>query len=491
MSVNQNNYKEVLMPDSLHQALSEIKNIMGGSMELLINEVRVSGHECALVCSEGLVSTLNISSLILTPLTEISLPEGTGPRELKEHIQKNMLLGIDRPIISNYDEFIRFLMSGFALIIINGTAGALGFGVQGFEKRGVSPPSSEENIRGSHEGLSEVIRTNVSLVRRRMKSPTVRFELMQVGSLSRTDVCIVYDTDKVSGKMLERVREQLLSIKLETLVSSGYLIPFLKSAKPQIFGSVGMTERPDVLCSKILEGRIAVLVDGSPFALIVPTLFAEHFQTLDDYSSKPLYAVFLRWLRYIGFIIAVFLPGVYVAVALYNPEIFNRGLMFMLAEEEAAAPVPLAAEALIMLVLYELIKEGSLRLPSPIGSTVGIVGGIIIGDAVVKSGIVSTPLLIVIALSVTASFVVPSVTESVTLMRFAVLVSGAVGGLFGVSLVFVAMLFNVCSTESFGIPVTAPVSPFSLKAMSDVAVREGMRKLQTHDFNINRMGKRR
>ena len=165
--------------------------------------------------------------------------------------------------------------------------------------------------------------------------------------------------------------------------------------------------------------------------------------------------------------------------------------MFMLAEEEAAAPVPLAAEALIMLVLYELIKEGSLRLPSPIGSTVGIVGGIIIGDAVVKSGIVSTPLLIVIALSVTASFVVPSVTESVTLMRFAVLVSGAVGGLFGVSLVFVAMLFNVCSTESFGIPVTAPVSPFSLRAMSDVAVREGMRKLQTHDFNINRMGKRR
>ena len=126
MSVNQNNYKEVLMPDSLHQALSEIKNIMGGSMELLINEVRVSGHECALVCSEGLVSTLNISSLILTPLTEISLPEGTGPRELKEHIQKNMLLGIDRPAISNYDEFIRFLMSGFALIIINGTAGATG-----------------------------------------------------------------------------------------------------------------------------------------------------------------------------------------------------------------------------------------------------------------------------------------------------------------------------------------------------------------------------
>jgi len=491
MAVNQNNYKEVEMPPSLRQTIEEIRSIMGNSMELLINEVTVSGHDCALVCSEGLVSTLNISNLILTPLTEISLGENSTPDDLCGHIQNKMLLGIDRPRATTYGEFIRFLMSGFALILIDGVCGALCFGVQGYEKRGVSPPSSEADLKGAHEAFTEVVRVNVSLVRRRMKSPTVRFELMKVGSKSNTDVCVVYDTDSVDFNMLRRVKAQLLSTKLETVISSGYLQPFLESGKKGIFHTVGTTERPDVLCSKILEGRIAVLIDGTPFALIVPTLFAENFQTLDDYNCKPYYAVFLRWLRYVGFLIAVFLPGVYIAVALYNPEIFNGRLMLMLASEEAKAPVPLAAEALIMLTIYELIREGGLRLPKAVGGTVGIVGGIIIGDAAVKSGIVSTPLLIVIALSVTASFVIPALNDGITVLRFAVLLAGAIGGFFGISLVLMILLFDLCSAESFGIPIMAPLSPFSFRAMKDVAVREGIVKLQTHNFNINRMGKRR
>lgn len=487
MLLDENNYAEMKILPSLEENLKNIRNIMGKSMDLQINEVTVTGHKCALICCEGMLSTRTITQLVLHPLFELTLPEGSTPDELKEHIDGKMLLSTDRPKPTDYGEMIRLFMSGFAILLIDGAEGALAFGVQGYDKRGISEPSGENNLKGSHEGFTEVIRTNISLIRRRMKTPTVRFDMSQLGSKSDTDICLVYMTDRVSKKMLHEVIKRLGKIELETILTSGYVQPFLEGKSTELFQSVGTTERPDVLCSKILEGRIGLLIDGTPFALIIPYLFVENFQTVDDYASKPYYATFLRWIRYIAFFVSVLLPGAYVGIALYHPEFLNGRLLLSLASEEAGAPLPLAAEAFIMLILYELIREAGLRLPKGVGGTVGIVGGLIIGDTAVSSGLVSTPLLLAVALSVTASFVIPSLNESTTALRLVFLAAGALGGLYGIALALAAAMSNLNAADNYGIPETAPVSPFSASAMGDVAIRLPFPKMQSRNFDINKL----
>ncbi len=462
----------------------DLNTIMGSPSGVLINRIEVSGIKCILLSFDGMTSLQTMTQLILRPLEGIEIRRAT-PYELKSHIKSKLIFSNDTIECFTYGEMIKKLMSGFVFLFIDKTEGVMGYGVQGFEKRTITEPSSETALKGGREGFTEAINTNICLIRRRVKSPSLRFERMTIGEKSRTDISLVYFSDKADKEMIEKVRKRLSGTELETVLSSGYIKPFLESGNFGFFDTVGSTERPDVLCGKILEGRIAVLIDGSPYALIVPYLFTENFQTIDDYSSRPFYAFFIRMIKIVGFIIAVLLPAVYVAVATYHPEFFNEKLLLILAKAESEAPLPLFAEAFIMLLLYELIKESAIRLPKAIGGAVGIVGGLIIGDAAVSSGIVSTPLLIAIALSVTASFVIPTLTESITLLRFVFLAAGSMGGLFGIAVILSFVLFNITSEDNMGIPYFAPVSPFVKRSMGDTVIRVPFRKLQKRNFNIN------
>ena len=229
------------------------------------------------------------------------------------------------------------------------------------------------------------------------------------------------------------------------------------------------------------------MIEGTPFAIVIPAMFTEHFQTLDDYNFRPFYAVFLRYIRYIAFFLAVFFPGIYVAAALFHPEMFNSRLLLNLAAAQESAPLNLMWEALITLIFYEIIREVGVRLPQSVGGAVSIVGGLIIGDAAVSAGVISNPMLLVCAISVTASFVIPSLDQQVTLFRLAAVIIGGYAGLFGIALLSAFMLANICAAENYGLPVMAPLSPFSPKAMGDVAVRLGFKRLGKRDFTIEQL----
>ena len=257
--------QEPLRP-SLEANLSRIKEIGGGTSDLLINPVRVSGIPCVLLCCEGMLSTATITELVLHPLMKLQLPDATGPR-LLEHINDEMLLSVDRPVPLTFGDVFRTINSGFAVLLADGANHALAFGVQGYDKRGIDEPSSEGNVMGAHEGFTEVVRTNMSLIRRRMKSPVLVQQLFVMGEKSRTDLCLCYMSDRVSPRLLEQIRQDLEHMQLETILSSGYVRPFLERRNWRIFHTTGTTERPDVLCSKLLEGRVALLIDGTPFAL--------------------------------------------------------------------------------------------------------------------------------------------------------------------------------------------------------------------------------
>ncbi|MGN0621878.1 MAG: spore germination protein [Porcipelethomonas sp.] len=470
----------------LDSNIKRIKEISQESSDILINRIEICGIRSALICCEGMLSTSTITELILHPLTNIKL-DNPSPETLFSHIENRLLLSIDRTEASDYSSFFRLLNSGFAMFTADGCNRILAFGVQGYDKRGVDEPSGENNITGAHEGFVEVIRTNMSLIRRRLKSPDLVQKLFVKGDKSQTDMCICYMQDRVPPSLIERVMDSIDRIQLESVLSTGYVQPFLEQRGKRIFSSVGTTERPDVLCSRLIEGRIAILVDGTPFAMIIPKLVSDNFQTVDDYNCKPYFAVFARWIKYAAFFIAVLLPSLYAAVAMHHPELLNSTLLLILAESEANAPFSIVTELIGVLLMYEIIKEAGLRLPKAVGGAVSIVGGLIIGDAAVSSGLISTPLLTVAALSVISGFVIPELSRSITILRIVFIVCGGIWGLFGISIAASVVLFNMCATEDYGYPYTAPVSPFNLKAMRDVAVRAGFRKMQKDNFTVEEL----
>jgi len=471
-----------IIPD-LSKNIKKIKEISGESSDVLINEVEISGLKACLFCCEGLVSTATITELILHPLMKIDLPDKSA-EALLSHINGKMLLSIDRPTAYNYEDFFRLLNSGFALLAADGADYVLAFGVQGYESRGINEPSGENNLTGSHEGFVEVIRTNMSLIRRKIKSPVLVQKLFVLGDKSQTDLCICYMSDRVPKKLIKRIMDSLNKTELESILSTGYIQPFIESGKHRIFSSVGMTERPDVLCSKLIEGRVAILVDGNPYALIIPKLVSDNFQTVDDYNFKPYFGTFIRWLKYGAFFLSVLLPAFYVAVAMHHPELLNSTLLVLLSQSEENAPFSIVAETIGVLIMYEIIKEAGLRLPKAVGGAVSIVAGIIIGDSAVQSGLISTPLLTVAALSVVSGFVIPELTQSITILRIVFVICGGIWGLYGISLLGAAVLFNMCATEDYGFPYTAPFAPFIKKAMGDTAVRSGFKKMQNNDFTV-------
>ena len=479
---------EKIIPD-IKKNIARIKEICDSTSDLLVNEIEASGIKIALLCCEGMFSTSTITELVLLPLTKIDIGKTDGKR-LYNHMMDRMLMSADRVEADNYAQLFRAMNSGFAVVIIDGVGKALAFGVQGYSVRGISEPSGEQNVTGSHEGFVEVVRTNMSLIRRRMKTPYLKLELFVMGDKSQTDLCLCYMRDRVPEKLISDIKKSLKKSSLETILSTGYIQPFLQRPRMRFFDSTGTTERPDVLCSKLLEGRVALLVDGTPFAIVIPKLFTESFQTIDDYNCKPYYAAFIRWIKYTAFILAVLSPAVYIAIAVHHPELLNRTLLLILADSEKNAPFSLITEAFGVLIMYEVIREAGLRLPKVAGGAVSIVGGLIIGDAAVESGFISTPVLTVVALAVTSGFVIPDLNQPVTVLRFLFLICGGLGGLYGISLLGAAVLFNICATEDYGFPYTAPVSPFTFRAMRDIVTRVGFRKMQHGNFTVEQLNRK-
>lgn len=478
-----NNFKDETIHPDLAQNISRIKEISDGSSDVMINEFTLSGIPAALLICEGMVSTSIITDLILEPITNLQLANVTTPK-LMEHLNNELLLSLDRAEAKNYHDLFRFLNSGFAVILLHGASSALVYGVQGYDKRSVSEPSGESNVLGAEDGFTETVRVNMSLVRRRMKTPFLKMELFPIGEKSQTDICLCYMYDRVPKKLISEIKNRLQNTELESVLSTGYLQPFLENRRGCLFDTVSTTQRPDVLTAKILEGRVGILIDGTPFALVVPKLMCESFQTMDDYCFRPYYTTCIRFLKYLAFLITLLLPALYVAVSLHHPELLNRTLLLILAQAEENAPLSLTIEAIGVLIVYEIIREAGLRLPKAVGGSVSLVAGLIVGDAAVSSGLISTPMLTVTAIAVISGFVIPDLNQPITILRIAFILAGGLLGLFGIGLLGSAVIFNACAGESFGFPTTAPIAPFRKRGMRDILTRVSFRQMQNGNFTV-------
>ncbi len=458
------------IPDGLSKNLQNnvitLRQLFGESFDLLIKHSEVCGTKIIFVALDGMYDHLLVSQAVILPVCETKMSD-VSPKALYEHIRQMRISECDTKEALLTGDAINFLISGFLLLFVDGVDRCLAFSVQGYAKKGIEPPSSEQQEMGSHEGFVDMYKDNVTLVRRRFKSPYVRFETLTVGQSSNTTVCVCYHAKRASPETVNDVKDKLQNSQLDIVPGATCLIPFLENKKASFFSSVGYTERPDVFSAKLAEGRVGLIVDGSPTALLVPHLFIENFHSLDDYLSSPYYAAISRFLKILCFFIAVFLPGTFVAVGTFHQEIFPSEVIFEIVAALKNTPFPLVVECIVIHLIYEIVREAGLRMPKAVGHTVSIVGALVIGDAAVSAGLISAPMLIVIAITAIASAVTPALHQPSAVLRLIFIIVGGTMGLYGIMLGFSLVFADLCSVSSFGIPFTAPFSPFDMYALRD------------------------
>lgn len=468
------------MEETLSHSLQENLDWFGArfaaAMDWMVRPLALGPHRAAFCAVDGLINKEAVTHALLAPMLAGAQSLPASPEEALACLESRVLRAADLRRENRRETLLFLLQSGFGLILLDGCDQGLVSGVQGFAYRSPQEPPGEVTQRGAKDGFTESNQLNMAMLRRRMKNTALQFLPLEVGTRSRTPVVLAWLEGVASPAIVEAARRRLEACPLETVLGAEYLSPFLQRGR--VFSGMGDTQRPDVACGKLNEGRVAVLVEGTPTVLLLPFLFAENFQTMDDYLARPFYGAFLRWLKGAAFFLSACLPGAYAAVALHHPEALPENLLYTLAQARQDTPFPLLFETLTLTFFYEVLREASLRAPRALSATVSIVGGLVLGDTAVAAGLVSAPSLLVVALTAVAGYAVPRLYEPLTLARLGLLLLGSCLGLWGVTAGVVFLLFDLCGEESFGVPALSPVSPYQGRlAWRDVFLRRGWRTL--------------
>lgn len=468
---------------SLQKDLPLLKQMFGDSMDLYAKKLRIRDVECAACMFDGLSSTEKLWVILLDLLSREGPPMPDGAA-LTNYILHASDLPVEATPVETFDDLVTRMTAGMTVLLVDGSPVAVALSSQLLAYRSVSEPSGEGNIRGSREGFCDLLRVNISLLRRLIRTPDLVIEMHTAGDLTGTEVALCYNRRLAPPELVEKVRQRLQNTKIPLLLDSSYLAPFLQKGPFSFFQQAGYTERSAAACAKICEGKLVLLVNGSPFAMILPHFFIENFQSLDDYATKAYFASLLRALKFLAFLLAVMLPGVYVAIAQFSPELFPPQLLYKVAAAERATPLPLFLEMIFVLILLEIVREAGLRLPKPIGHTVSLVSALIVGDAAINAGILSTPVVIVAAFTSISMFVIPALYEPATALRLLFTLAGGVAGLLGVACMFAVMAVSACNTDFLGMPYTAPLVPARPGMLRDGMFRFSWRVLARRPYTI-------
>lgn len=508
----QQRYAGKPLSTSLRENNDAIINEFGGSKDIALRELSLKGpikRSLLVVYIEGLVSDEIINEHIIKPIqegskfpiddaavgdngrgmdvardvdssvnrTDAEAEEHNGDdaaaEQLVEAIRKNVFsLGICT-IIKDWGMLYRMLLLGGCIIMVEGCKHALSANVSGGQQRGIEEPRTEMTIRGPREGFTETMTTNLAMLRRRLRSPKLWVENKVIGEYSQTPISIVYIKGLADENILADLRERLDMIEIDGILESNYIEELISDQKWTLFPTIAHNERPDVVASYLLEGRVGILIDGTPFALLLPAPLNSFFQAAEDYYQRYDISTFLRMLRFISFIIALLLPSVYVAIVSYHQEMIPTQLLIKLAAQREGVPFPAYLEAFIMEFVFEILREAVLRMPSATGNTISIVGALVIGQSVVEAGIMSPSVVIVVSLTAISSFVTPaySLGFAARLLRFLLLLASSTLGFYGIGLVVLLVLLHLSNLRTFGVPYLKPIAPFFPRDMKDTFVR--------------------
>ncbi len=465
---------------NLQENKEQLAILLKGCSDIVLKEFSFGNPATRglVVFFDGLSDRKEIEANLLKPLLlELNMQNNEAAyltdQDILTRVKEGILPLADLKELKAFSELCHHITSGDTVFLIDGYDRALVAGSRSWQGRPVQTPENEVMVFGPKEGFSETIRFNTALLRRRIKSTTFKMESMVLGRITKTDVVVCYIENIAPPQLVEEVKKRLGKIDIDAVLDTGYLAELIADHKWTIFTQTEHTEKPDRVCGHLLEGKVCILADGTPMALVVPISFPEYMISPEDYYIHFIPASLFRLLRLAAFFMALLLPSLYVAIITYHHEMLPTPLLLTIAATRQSVPFPAWVEALIMDATFELLREAGLRLPRAVGPAVSIVGSLIIGDAAVRAGLISTPMVVVIAFTGIASFATPSYNAGIIIRiaRFGFLFSAALMGFLGIIIAFILMALRMASLSSFGLPYLSPLAPFNLKFISDIIVR--------------------
>ena len=460
-----------------------VKNVGIIRKKLKSNDVQflsldVSSSNATLIYINDIVNKEALGELVIKPATEY---EG----EISLEKIKKIFLSPEKKEVEKINDCIEEVVSGSAVLLIDGLNKAFSFGLTKFEKRAITEPPTSTVLKGPREGFVESLNVNVSMIRRRLKTPDLTFENLTVGEISKTTVALCYVSGLADEKLVSALRDKINKIKIDAVLDSSYVSKLIGEHKSSLFKQLGNTEKPDVLISKILEGRVAIIVDGSPIVLTAPYLLIEDFHSPSDSYSSPYTATLARVLRFFAVLISIFLPAFFVASQLFHLQLIPLSFLLTIVNSVKGIPLSPSYEMFFTLLIFETLNEASVRMPKYVGMVVSIVGGLVLGETAVNAGIISAPALMIIAFSGICLYTVPELEQAFSVLRLAFLVIGGSIGGYGLIIVSAFTLIYLVSFESFGAPLMAPFSPLIKSDLKDSIYKGFLSEEKTAPLSIN------
>lgn len=486
--------------ENLDETIELVKNLLGKNADFFCRKFQMYGEfRAAIVYFSSIVDIDVINNEIMKPFMYVPIQtdiEKLTKLNVVDFIINEAMFHADTTIEKDIAKIVNSLLRGEAIIFIDGIGSGIEFAVKKIDKRSITQPETEQVILGPREGYIESLQTNVSLLRNRLKTADFRIETMEIGRISKSTTAICYIEGIATDDLVEEVKNRLGKIDIDVILDVGYIEQFIEDNHMSPFPQIQSTERPDKTVGNILEGRVAILVDGSPFALIVPVVFNQFYQTLEDYSSRFLMGSFVRLARMVALVFSLIFPSLYVSFISFNPELVPTEFAVAVAGGRAGVPFPAVIEVLVMEVAMEVLREATVRLPKQVGGALSIVGVLVIGQAAVEAGIASPITVVVIAMTTIGSFATPAYDAAFALrmLRFPIVIMAGFFGLYGVVIGVIFIVNHMLSLKSFGVPYMSPVTPGNFQGLKDVVIRSPFwwmpkRPAMFHPENSERLSK--
>ncbi|MBQ8444339.1 MAG: spore germination protein [Clostridia bacterium] len=448
------------MSNFLNKKLKRLKNTLNESSDVGDRIFKKEGQTLAFVFLKSIINQELLSSAIYFPLQ-------TFEKELTVDNIKDSILKVADAKIVKEDEVVGEILNGKVVIFADFDKRILSIDLYKVPVRLPAEPPTSPVLQGPREGFVEDYQTNMTLLRRRIKSPNLVFNTMEIGSQSQTKVTVCYIKGIAKDEIVEKVTNKLKNIKIDGILDSYYVLSFLEERPNSLFKQIGNSEKPDIVCAKMLEGKVAIIVDNSPIVLTIPFIFIEDLQSSNDYYTNHHYSSLVRMIRLIGLLIAVVASGFYISLQLYHYNIIPLNFLVTIADTTQGLPFTPFLEILFIFLLFQILYEVSLRLPSYLGLATSVVGALILGDTGVKAGLISPPAVIIVALSKIALYTIPEESSQITVLQFIFIIIGGSLGLAGIIAGMVYIINYLNTIDSYGTPYLAPYSPRIPKDLKD------------------------
>lgn len=457
--------------------LKSIQDSFSGSSDFVVSNVKIKEKTVYYLYIDNMINRMQVNAGITEPLNRTK-----QIRDFNDLKSRIMISGVEEK--TEVKDMVMDILSGFVLIILDEEQKAISCPCQGFEKRTIQEPPTSAVLKGPREGFVEDITINISMLRRKIKSPDLKIKEMQIGRYTKNRVCVAYINSIADNHVVSKIIRRLKRIDIDGIIDSYYVQAFLEEKHSKLFKQVGNSEKPEVVASKLLEGRVAVVVDGSPLVLTLPFTLLEDLQSSDDYYIHPMHATFVRTLRLWGFIISMTLPGIYVALQSFHFSLLPIDFLITLQSSIQGLSFPPLIEILVVLFLFEILNEASIRMPKYLGMALSIIGALVLGDTAVKAGVISSPAVIMVAVSGIMLYMVPDQTPLASILRVVFTVLGGIAGFYGLLVGFVWLTSYLMSFDSYGTPYFAPYAPRIPEDKKDGIIKDHLKNMTSRPKSI-------